>query len=366
MAIDGDSDAARRDAALAVLTTGIAGHPARERLTWALVEQARGRPSPGLTFDADELEDLRSFARLHRVEARSRRLAPDLGVATVGQLAGAMGLERHLLVVVELLATNGIELLVLKGNATARLDHADPGDREVGDVDVLVRPRQLDVAMHVLDTSGYRRAVTHPFARASFFHSETFVHPDGTEIDLHHRLAQPSRTPLTCWAEPDTFHLGGRAVQAMPRTWRFTHAMVHQMKDSPPTVRAVNGLLDLVVMWTKGVDVDHVRRIGREIGLTTLVERGLVRVTDLLGEPTPCPQTGFHGAWAEQKLARALDDDGSTPGYVALAANLAVQPKRLWPSYLRQLLWPTKAYRDELGIALGDQVRHVVRETLGR
>ena len=123
-------------------------------------------------------------SRASRPGDRPASPSGELADDSIASLAAAVAMERRLLEAVALLADAGIDTLVLKGNATAHLDHAAPSDREVGDVDLLVRPAQLDSAMTTLQRSDYVRAVTHPFSTPNFFHSETFVHPDGTEIDL--------------------------------------------------------------------------------------------------------------------------------------------------------------------------------------
>ena len=170
---------------------------------------------------------------------------------------------------------------------------------------------------------------------------------------------------MTCWEHPDAFVVGGAALRALPRSWRFLHALIHQMMNPPPSVRSMNGLTDLVLMWSAGVDVEEVRTAGAEIGMAELTDRGMVRLTDLLDEPLGVP-TRRQSTGAQRRLAAALDTDRPTPGYLALAANLAVQPRRAWPRYLGQLLWPSPAYRRELGITAGSQVRHVIREAFGR
>ena len=356
----------RRQQALAVLTTGVVGDDTAEQVTWALLSALTGAASPGLTLSAVEIDDAWEFVTEHRVRGVAQRVLPAGSPdGSISSLAGAVAMERRLLETVALLSGAGIDTLVLKGNATAHLDHATPSDREVGDVDLLVRPAQLSAAMTTLERSDYVRAVTHPFSTSMFFHSETFVHPDGTEIDLHHRLAQPSRAPMTCWEHPDTFVVGGASLRALPRSWRFLHALIHQMMNPPPSVRSVNGLTDLVIMWSAGVDVEKVRTAGAEIGMAALTDRGLVRLTDLLDEPLELPMRR-QSTGAQRRLAAALDTDRPTPGYLALAANLAVQPRKAWPRYLGQLLWPSPAYRRELGITAGSQVRHVVREAFGR
>lgn len=359
-------EADRRTASLAILTTGVAGRDVCERLAWALIDQAAGRPAERFECSSTDFDAILELAMQHRVLLASASIVPALADRSVEHLARVIAIERAMLDATDLLDTAGVESLVLKGNATGRLDYPNPGRRAVGDVDLLVRLKQFERATRALTAAGYRSVPTHPFGRSSFFHSETLVRPDGIEIDLHHRLAQPSRTPISCWVDPEPFQLGGRTLFAMSRPWRFTHALVHQLKDAPPTTRALSGLLDLVVMWTQGVDLDEVRRASREIDVATLVERGLHRITDLLGDEAPPPTRQSVSSWSERRLAAALDSTRAVPGYLTLAANLRVQPVRLWPSYVRQLVWPTVEYRQALGITLGGQIRHVVREALGR
>ena len=368
MAPPPDDITCRRSVALAVLTTGISGKQIPERITWALVEAASGVPDVAPHFSTADHEDLRNFADAHRVRRLVGRFAPQVTEDPVRLATQSLSIERRMIETVETLRDASVDVLVLKGNATAYLDHADPTDREVSDIDLLVRPDQLPEAMARLASAGARRVVGHPFSVPWSFHSETFVQPDGTQIDLHHRLLQPSRPPVTCWRKPDTFQAAGRRMAALPRSWRFAHAVVHQLKDSPPTQRSLTGVLDMVLMWRSGLDLLEVRAAAREIGTPELVERGIRRLTDLLGERAVLPPHGDvrHRGWAERRLAAALDTDRPTPGYLSLAANLAVQPARRWPRYMADLLWPTADYRHGRGITLSSHARHVLREAIGR
>ena len=152
----------RRDTALAVLTTGLHGDPIGEQLIWALIALVADRPVPPVVFTVDELEHARALAEQHRVTNLAGKLLPDLSDNPVLTMAGAMTIERDLLETVDLLRRSGVPTIALKGNATAYLDHADPANRQVGDIDLLIRPDQLEEAMQILDRASYRRTVTHP------------------------------------------------------------------------------------------------------------------------------------------------------------------------------------------------------------
>ncbi len=356
-------------AALEVLSSDVVGHRLAEAITAALVGSMQGRPANGdLVQDLDptDIEMVREFAADHRVRSAVNRVVPGAGGDPVEALTGAIVMERHLLEVLDTFAPSGIALAVLKGNATARLDHRHWSDREAGDIDVLVPAARFDEAAAMLTGAGFVRSITHPFATSSFFHSETFRHRDGWELDLHQRLAQASRPPHSCWVALDHFELGGRLVPALPAPWRFLHALVHQIMNPPPSFRGVNGLLDLVSMWEHDVDLDAVRRAADEVGLRAVTERGLVRMGQLLERDVPAPAQTPREGRLERRVARAFDGVEPVPGHLSFLAGVSAQPWAARPRYVRELLWPTAAYREMLGVSPWQQARHVVSEALGR
>lgn len=357
--------AAQREA-LAVLATDVVGDAVAERLVHALVARLRGRAAEfGEPFDEQDLAAARAVADEHRIRSAVNRVLPGAGGDAIEALAAAVAMEQRLLGVIDRFGSAGLAVAVLKGNATARLDHRDPGDREAGDIDVLVPVATYAATASMLHGAGFEQTVTHPFATSSFFHSETFRHRDGWELDVHVRLAQASRAPVSCWDDLETFELGGREVPALARPWRFLHAMVHQLMNPPPSFRGVNGLLDLVSMWERGVDLAAVRRAADEVGLRAVLERGLVRLGTLLEVPIPAEEPSGLG-WVERRLARAVDGNDPIPGPVSFVSGISAQPWSARPRYVRELLWPTPDYRRLLGVSPVQQLRHVVAEALGR
>ena len=72
----------------------------------------------------------------------------------------------------------GVEAKVLKGSAVAHLDYPDPAQRTFGDVDLLVRSRDIDAAVRVLAAEGHARRSVEPrpgFDRR-FGKGATFTH----------------------------------------------------------------------------------------------------------------------------------------------------------------------------------------------
>ena len=142
-------------------------------------------------------------------------------------------LERVLLTVHEELSTVGIEPRVLKGSAVAHLDYARPHERLFGDVDLLVRADQFDLAVAALVEAGYRRRFPEPrpgFDRR-FSKGTSFVTPSGFELDLHRTFVMGPYGLLVdlddVWSEPASFWLAGQRITALSAEVRFLHACFH-------------------------------------------------------------------------------------------------------------------------------------------
>ncbi|MGH3952126.1 MAG: nucleotidyltransferase family protein, partial [Pseudonocardiaceae bacterium] len=115
------------------------------------------------------------------VQARQARAAHRSAVLRV------LSLERALIGLVDLLAASAIEVRVLKGAAVAHLDYARPGLRAFVDLDVLVRPADIDRAVRVLSGAGFTRTLAEPrpgFDRR-FDKGTTLLSPARYELDLH-------------------------------------------------------------------------------------------------------------------------------------------------------------------------------------
>lgn len=350
--------------ALGVLVSDVNEDPAGRELAFVLIELLLGDTHELPVIDEPTQDRFSSFATRHRVRSISNRVLPGAGGHALEALASSLGQQSRLIEVVQLLEEHGHDVLVLKGNATGPLDYANPTDRESGDIDLLVRPPSVRGAIEVLGEAGFVRIATHPFRTSGFFHSETLRHDDGTEIDLHTRLHQVSRTPRSCWQRPDAFVIGGQRCQAMDTDWRFLHALVHQVMNPPPSFRGLNGLLDVVLLVSRA-DLKRVGQLADEIGLRCVVAKGLADLSRLLERPLSMPGHSDPSR-IEARYAEAVSGNRRVPGYLSLLGGLSVQPKSAWISYLRQLLWPTAEYRADVGRSGFGQIVHVAREAIGR
>ena len=122
-----------------------------------------------------------SPAGRERLRARQREVA-----------AGQLRLRHAATETLAAFTAAGIEVRVLKGLATAELDHITPDRRHSGDVDLALAPGDLDHAVALLRQQGCVELPT-PFDPVLWY-GRAFVRPDGVEVDLHTRLFR--RSPL--------------------------------------------------------------------------------------------------------------------------------------------------------------------------
>jgi hypothetical protein len=106
-------------------------------------------------------------------------------------------LERIVALVKLLRDEAGIEVMPLKGVVLSLLLYGDPGLRQCGDIDLLVRPERLDEAVPLLLAHGYLPRIPSHFtpdgrmkpSYRRFRHEVGLVHASGSHIvEAHHRL----------------------------------------------------------------------------------------------------------------------------------------------------------------------------------
>ncbi len=174
--------------------------------------------------------------------------------------------------ILKLLDDAAIETRVLKGLATAELDYPNRHLRHTGDVDLAVRPEDLDRAVQVLIADGHRDQPT-PF-HPVLLYGWTLDAPDGVEVDLHTRLFR--RSPL----DGELFADGGEQLRSLPgQALRPEHRLVHAAGHfiiAPPGRRRMSGVLDISrLLRREDLDLDEARQFAAAIGVERLVGAGI-------------------------------------------------------------------------------------------
>jgi hypothetical protein len=242
---------------------------ASARLLRVVLDQARAHPMfnhldvPRPTGPA--LERLRN---LHRVGPLvERRWPTDTGQEWHRQLTvGQLQLVAVSKAVIATLAAKSIDVRLLKGLATGPLDYPAASLRHTGDVDLLVRRRDLGAAIEAMVAAGCHRHGGDAI-RPELHTGSTLLHPSGEEIDVHFRLSRYHRAAdHVCLMEhPVTLAHGGLAL---PAELRLMHAAAHSLLTPHPN-RRLSSMADITaIIDNTGVDWSRTRGLADLLGLT--------------------------------------------------------------------------------------------------
>ena len=188
--------------------------------------------------------------------------------------------------VLSLLHGAGIETRVLKGLATAELDYPNHQLRHTGDVDLAVRPGDLDRAVELLRDNDHRLQPTpgadradgatrpSPSQHPALLRGWTLDAPNGVEVDLHNRLFL--RSPF----DDELFADAGEQLRLVPgRGLRAEHRLVHaagHFMIAQPGTRRMSGVVDIARLFHRAdLDLDEARRFAAALGVESLVCAGL-------------------------------------------------------------------------------------------
>ncbi len=195
------------------------------------------------SIDADHWTDVLAWARAHNLVGQLWAAAPTtielsseqrdaLDQAYEESAMPALAIEASAVEVQHLLGGAGIEWRVLKGLATARLLYPDPLQRSSRDIDILVRPSDLERALDALApiTVEHAEAQAGP-VRAAMLKERQITDTRGVAIDVHQAIEGSlitSRLPIEpLFAEPQSVVIGGVQLQASNAPAMFVHSVLH-------------------------------------------------------------------------------------------------------------------------------------------
>jgi hypothetical protein len=282
------------------------------------------------------------------LEQRTRRAAAAT-LATHAALVDAVGRLRAV----------GVDPIVLKGCATAHLDHQRPHQRASSDVDVLVPPGSLtDVLAAGI---GVPPALRSERWQRRYAKSTAIRDHRGTEIDLHQRLAQgyPGlRIPhdeLT--ANLESFEVGGVELRAFDAPGRLLHAAVHAGASARVGLHSLRDVPQLVLVGD--VDWHETVRRAESWRIEGFASAGVLRAWNAF----PLPDHPL-AAWARsvrsgrRERAARWSHDRLWAG-TELSGLVAMAPHH-WPGYLGPLVFPSRAYLRSEGVTWTGRVQRTV------
>lgn len=271
------------------------------------------------------------------------------------------------------LADAGVETRVLKGPALAHLDYPDASWRTYGDVDLLVRGRDLDRAVAVLRDAGYERRL--PELRPGFdcrFAKGvplTNARARALEVDLHRAFADgpfgATSRPDDLFAGSQPFELRDRVVRALTPAARLLHACFHVALSAHVRLSSVRDLAQLALVTRP--DPDAVLSRARKWRAEPVVARGITLAWRVLGLDTE-PENDALVRWARSQavneralraLAASIGPEAGWPAKAVATVRALPTPDRL--PYLQALLWPAPDFLDARGVTRRERWKHAVR-----
>ena len=273
-------------------------------------------------------------------------------------------LEHELVAIVDLLTRAGIDTRVLKGSALAHLDYPDPGLRSYHDIDILLRPDDIERAVAALSAAGFTRTLAEP--RPGFdrrFDKGMTLRPSANyELDLHRTFVLGPWGRLVkideLWDEGQELTVGGRSLQTLSWPNRFLHTCYHAALGNWPL--RLGSLRDIAEMLRTD-DGQAVRRIARAWGVEAIVATAVSDTQRLLAIP------GW--PWVDSFVPSRRDESWlglhtrTDKTFAAQAvATLRVLPWRDKPAYVRALVLPDSRYTADRHASAMSRFTYAVKE----
>lgn len=202
-------------------------------------------------------------------------------------------LRDQLETVVEAMKVRALTCITYKGPELSALAYGDPDLRDYRDLDMLVRPEDLEAAIEVFETLGYHLVVRQrawPRRLYRALHHEVTLRKDGEpEIDLHWRLAPPY-----LWApdlefvfdEVTEMNFWGLSVDSLTPENSVLMTCAHGTRHGWQALRLVVDVANLIERQHR-IDYAVVRAAAERTGATRMVGVGVGLANVLLGTPVP-------------------------------------------------------------------------------
>jgi hypothetical protein len=223
------------------------------------------------------------------------------------QLLGLqLRLEGQLLAVIAVLDRHSLDYRILKGPALAKTVYPSAGLRHFHDIDLLVRPDQLETVVRVVTAEGgYRRRAPElrPGFDRRYAKSVTMVDEAGSELDLHRVLVRGvcgfDLDLDELWSSRREVPLAGVTVHVLSPEHQLLHATLGAaLSDVPARLSTLRDVAQLASVDRVGAD--RVAELSAHHRVVAPVARGLVLTERGLGV-----SLGELGRWADSVVVDA-------------------------------------------------------------
>lgn len=187
----------------------------------------------------------------------------------------------------------GVEAIPVKGLVLAEMDYGGLGLRSLGDLDVLVRPRDLGPARSALAALGFAQGDEPGFENAHHpFHDPPYYRAsNGGQVclELHHGLWASRFFRLgadALWARSRIARIHGAEVRILSPEDTLLHLAIHRSR-SALRLRFVCDIAELLRRQAHTLDWEYVIEQARAAGARTSLFFALSLAQELSGAPLP-------------------------------------------------------------------------------
>jgi hypothetical protein len=210
------------------------------------------------------------------------------------QVFRTLGMNRELFRLLELFAGKDIGVLVVKGPVLAIDAYGDPAIRSYGDLDLLVRQRDIRSATEALEAAGYEATVPLSAIDARKIPGQYLFRTLESRllVELHNDLTLryfPRRLPIEeCFARQTRVQLDGHEVPALSIEDELVYISVH---GATHLWERLGWIADVAALVTRQRDIDWqaVTKTARQVGAERMLATGLCLASDLLHAHLPAP-----------------------------------------------------------------------------
>ena len=210
------------------------------------------------------------------------------------QLFRTLGMIRELFHLLQLFAGKDISSLVVKGPVLAVDAYGDAAVRSYGDLDLLVRQRDIRGATEVLEAAGYEAAVPLSAIDARKIPGQYLFTRSESRllVELHNDLTLryfPRRLPIEeLFARATRVRLDGHEVPALSVEDELVYISVH---GATHLWERLGWIADVAALVTRQKEIDWqaVTKASEQVGAERMLATGLCLASDLLQARLPAP-----------------------------------------------------------------------------
>ena len=265
----------------------------------------------------------------------------------------ALCLTAEMFRLLEHFAGLGIETLVTKGPALSVRCYGAPGMRQYGDLDLIVRDRDMQRATEAMIALGYAPKVPLAAIQAAKFPGEYAFHRPATDllVEFHTERTfryHPRRLPIeTAFARSSSVTIDTREVPALAIEDELVLICIHGAKHFWERLMWIADVAALV-SGKKVINWERARAAAHEVGAERIVRLGLRLAMDIAGAALP------------EQVAAQVRGDSSVAHLAAqitsrLAANdtprMGIRERAVFRVTMRGSFWDGLGYLMRLSLS---------------